>query len=92
MRLASLSIGPLGNKPHLQNSDSDVISVPMTVKVPLGLSSSLLFIPLLSHNLYNYTAPVAVVLDVALLSSPSDEKWAVFLTETTPRQLAQILS
>ena len=92
MRLASLSIGPLGNKPHLQNINSDIFSAPTAILVPLDLPSSLFFTPLLSHNLYNYTALTAVVLDAASLSSPTDEKWAAFSTETTPRQLAQILS
>jgi hypothetical protein len=86
MRLAHLSIGLLGNKPHLENIDSDIKSAPTTVKVPQGLPSSLLFTPLLSHNLYNYTATTAVALDAALLSRPPDEKWASFSTETTPRQ------
>ncbi len=92
MRLALLSIGPLGNKPHLENIDSDIISAPTTIKVPLVLSSSLLFTPRVSHNLYNYAAPTAAALDAVLLSSPPDEKWTVILTETTPRKLAQILS
>ena len=92
MRLVHLSIGPLGNKPHLQNRDSDIKSAPTAVKVPLGLPSSLLFTPLLSHNLYNYTAPTAPALDAAFLSRPPDQKWPVFSTKTTPRQHTQIMS
>jgi len=92
MRLALLSIGPLGNKPHLQNIDSDIFSAPSAILVPLGLSSSLLLSPRVSHNLYNYAALTAVVLDAGFLSSPPDQKWAVFSMETTPRKLAQILS
>jgi hypothetical protein len=70
---ANLSIGLISNKPHLENIDSDIDFTPKAVKVPLGLSSSLFFTPLLSHNFYNYTAPTAVALDAALLSSPHDE-------------------
>ena len=87
MRLALLSIGPLGNKPHLQNRDFDIKSAPTAVKVPPGLPSSLLFTPLLSHNLYNYTTSAAVASDAALLSRPPDEKWTVFSTESKPRKL-----
>ena len=90
MRLASLSIGPLGNKPHLQNINSDIFSAPTAILVPLDLPSSLLFTPLLSHNLYNYTTSAAVASDAAVLSRPPDEKRAAFSTETTPCQLTQI--
>ena len=90
MRLARLSIGLIGNKPHLENINSDIFSATTTVKVPLGLPSSLLFTPLLSHNLYNYTTSAAVALDAAVLSRPPDEKRAAFSTETTPCQLTQI--
>jgi hypothetical protein len=78
MRLAFLSIGPLGNKPHLQNIDYDIFSAPSAILVPLGLSSSILLPPRVSHNLYYYTAPTAVVLDAALLSSPPDQKGLSF--------------
>ncbi len=92
MQLAHLSIGHLGNKPHLENIDSDIKSAPTTVKVPQGIPSSLLFTPLLAYNLYNYTATTAAALDAALLSRPPDEKRASFSTETTPCLLTQIPS
>ena len=92
MRLARPSIGPLGNKPHLENIDSDIDSALTTIKVQLCISLLRFYSRRVSQNLYNDAAPTAAALDAALISSPPDEKRAAFSTETTPCQLTQITS
>ena len=81
-----------GNEPHLENIEAKLDSALLTILAQLVIPLLRFFSWRVSRNLHNYTASKAAVADDAILSESPDAIRAVFLTKTTPRQLAQFLS